>query len=95
MENKASTNHENSNDGNNALPAVSWYKSLSLNQKMALKEEIEKLKKRREMAVFQRKITTQLLTAIEYDNEIGAIDRRLEQLQYKLKAEQRSSLNAL
>lgn len=62
---------------------------------LAIKEEIEKLKKRREMAVFQRKITTQLLTAIEYDNEIGAIDRRLEQLQYKLKAEQRSSLNAL
>ena len=25
-------------DGNNVLPAVSWYKSLSLNQKMALKE---------------------------------------------------------
>jgi len=24
--------------GNNVLPAVSWYKSLSLNQKMALKE---------------------------------------------------------
>jgi hypothetical protein len=24
--------------GNNLLPAVSWYKSLSLNQKMALKE---------------------------------------------------------
>ena len=24
--------------GNNMLPAVSWYKSLSLNQKMALKE---------------------------------------------------------
>jgi hypothetical protein len=24
--------------GNNVLPAVSWYKSLSINQKMALKE---------------------------------------------------------
>jgi len=24
--------------GNNVLPAISWYKSLSLNQKMALKE---------------------------------------------------------
>jgi hypothetical protein len=24
--------------GNNVLPAVNWYKSLSLNQKMALKE---------------------------------------------------------
>lgn len=37
------------------------------------------------MAAYQRKITTQLLTVIEYDDEIGAIDRRLEQLQYKLK----------
>lgn len=27
--------------GNNVLPAVSWYKSLSLNQKMALKEVSE------------------------------------------------------
>jgi len=62
---------------------------------MTIKEEIEKLQKRREMAAYQRKITTQLLTVIEYDNEIGAIDRKLEQLQYKLKAEQRSSLNAL
>jgi hypothetical protein len=37
-----STNVQNSTlpaiVGNNVLPAVSWYKSLSLNQKMALKE---------------------------------------------------------
>ena len=36
------TNVQNSTSpaivGNNVLPAVSWYKSLSLNQKMALKE---------------------------------------------------------
>ena len=62
---------------------------------MTTQEEIEKLEQRKEMAEYQRKITTQLLTVIEYDNEIGAIDRKLEQLQYKLKAEQRSSLNSL
>jgi hypothetical protein len=62
---------------------------------MTTKEEIEKLQYRRQMAAFQRKITTQLLTVIEYDEEIGAIDRRLEQLDYKLKAEERVSLNAL
>lgn len=38
MGNKTSTNHKNGNDANRLLPAVSWYKSLSLNQKMALKE---------------------------------------------------------
>lgn len=54
-------------------------------------EEIQKLEKRKEMAVFQRKITTQIWTVFEYDEEIGAIDRRLEQL----KSEQKSSLNAL
>jgi len=48
-------------------------------------EEIQKLEKRKEMAVYQRKITTQILTVIEYDEEISAIDRRLEQLRYKLK----------
>lgn len=50
-------------------------------------EKIEKLLKRREMALFQRKITTQLLTAMEYDMEIAAIDRKIEQLQYNLKRE--------
>lgn len=62
---------------------------------MTTKEEIEKLQKRRDMAAYQRKITTQLCTAIEYDQEIGAIDRRIEQLNYKLKSEERASLNAL
>ena len=58
-------------------------------------EEIQKLEKRKEMAIFQRKITTQIWTVIEYDQEIDAIDRRLEQLRYRLKSEQKSSLNAL
>ena len=62
---------------------------------MTTAEEIQKLEKRKEMAVFQRKITTQIWTVIEYDQEIGAIDRRLEQLRYRLKSEQKSSLNAL
>ena len=52
-------------------------------------EEIQKLEKRKEMAVFQRKITTQIWTVIEYDEEISAIDRRLEQLRYGLKSEQK------
>lgn len=52
-------------------------------------DEIQSLEKRKDMAVFQRKITTQLATAIEYDQEIGAIDRRLEQLRYRLKKEER------
>jgi hypothetical protein len=58
---------------------------------MKTAEEIQKLEKRKEMAIFQRKITTQIWTVFEYDEEIGAIDRRLEQL----KSEQKSSLNAL
>jgi hypothetical protein len=62
---------------------------------MTTTEEIQKLEKRKEMAIFQRKITTQIWTVIEYDQEIDAIDRRLEQLRYRLKSEQKSSLNAL
>ena len=62
---------------------------------MTTTEEIQKLEKRKETAIFQRKITTQIWTVIEYDQEIGAIDRRLEQLRYRLKSEQKSSLNAL
>lgn len=58
-------------------------------------EEIKKLEKRKEMAVYQRKITTQIWTVIEYDQEIGAIDRRLEHLKYRLRAEQKYSLNVL
>lgn len=52
---------------------------------MNIQEEIEKLEKRKEMALFQRKITTELGTAMEYDQEIQAIGRRIEQLNYKLK----------
>lgn len=59
---------------------------------MTTTEEIRKLTKRREMAVFQRKITTQIWTVIEYDQEIGAIDRRLEKLHYRLKAKQKSNI---
>lgn len=62
---------------------------------MTTTEEIQKLEKRKEMAVFQRKITTQIWTVIEYDQEIGAIDRRLEKLRYRLKSEKKSSLNAI
>ena len=61
---------------------------------LTITEKIKNLEKRKEMAIYQRKITTQLLTVIEYDQEIGSIDRILEQLQHKLKSEQRSSLNA-
>jgi hypothetical protein len=50
--------------------------------------EIFTLEQRREAAVYQRKITTSLATAVEYDNEIAAIDRRLELLRYKLKPEE-------
>lgn len=54
---------------------------------MTTKEEIEKLEQRRDMAAYQRKITTCLGTVIEYDQEIAAIDRRLEILRYRLKDE--------
>jgi len=55
---------------------------------MITAEEIQKLEKRKEMALYQRKITTQIWTVFEYDEEIDAIDRRLEQLRYRLKSEQ-------
>ena len=54
---------------------------------MTTKEEIEKLEQRKDMAAYQRKITTCLGTAIEYDYEIAAIDRRLEILRYRLRDE--------
>ena len=54
---------------------------------MTTKEEIEKLEQRRDMAAYQRKITTYLGTVIEYDQEIAAIDRRLEILRYRLRDE--------
>lgn len=47
--------------------------------------ELEKLKKRRESAAYQRKITTELSTAMEYDIEIASIDRRILQLTANLK----------
>lgn len=50
---------------------------------MTIAEEIQKLEKRKEMAIFQRKITTQIWTVFEYDEEISAIDRRLAHLQYR------------
>lgn len=52
-----------------------------------IEDRIRELENRKDMARFQRKITTQLLTVLEYDVEIGAIDRRLEQLHYALKKE--------
>lgn len=54
---------------------------------MTTKEEIEKLEQRKDMAAYQRKITTYLGTAIEYDQEIADIDRRLEILRYRLRDE--------
>ena len=54
---------------------------------MTTAEEIAFFKKRKDMATYQRKITTDLITAMEYDNEIDLIDRRLEQLAYRLKKE--------
>lgn len=58
-----------------------------------IKNRINELEKRKDMAQFQRKITTQLLTVMEYDMEIAAIDRRLEDLNYDLKKELRLSGN--
>jgi|JI9StandDraft_1071089.scaffolds.fasta_scaffold1194325_2 hypothetical protein len=52
---------------------------------MTTAEEIAFFKKRKDMATYQRKITTDLGTAMEYDNEIDLIDRRLEQLAYRFK----------
>lgn len=52
---------------------------------MTIQEEIEKLETRKDMALFQRKITTCIGTVMEYDQEIEQIDRRIEQLNYKLK----------
>lgn len=48
-------------------------------------QEITRLEKRKDAAIYQRKITTCLGTRIEYDNEIEIIDRKLEQLNYKMK----------
>lgn len=58
-----------------------------------IKNRINELEERKDMAQFQRKITTQLLIAMEYDMEIDAIDRKIEQLKYGLKKELRLSGN--
>lgn len=47
---------------------------------MNIVKEIEKLEERKEMAMYQRKITTCIGTVMEYDQEISAINRRLEKL---------------
>lgn len=58
-----------------------------------IENRISELEKRKDMALFQRRITTQLITAMEYDMEIAAIDRKLEMLRYDLKKEIRLSEN--
>lgn len=49
-----------------------------------LEARIKELEKRKSMAQYQRKITTQLVIAMEYDIEIDAINRRIEVLRYDL-----------
>lgn len=51
---------------------------------MTTSQQIEQLEKRLEMAEYQRKITTQLHTVWEYDQEISKIKSQIEQLQHKL-----------
>lgn len=52
--------------------------------------EIERLEKRRSLASCQYRITTETLVAMEYKMEIEAIDRRIEQLEYKKRAKDRN-----
>lgn len=75
---------------NRLLPAVLTTNAMTVEE---IKNRINELEKRKDMAQFQRKITTQLLTVMEYDMEIDAIDRRLEALNYDLKKELRLSEN--
>lgn len=49
-----------------------------------INKEIDALNKRKDMCLFQIRISTTLLTKVEYECEIDAIDRRLESLNYKL-----------
>jgi hypothetical protein len=44
-------------------------------------EEILKLQKKRDMALYQRKITTQICTVWEYDRVISEIDARIAELE--------------
>lgn len=53
--------------------------------KQEIIDQIKKLEKRKEMCLFQRRITTSILTAIEYDLEIDSIDRRLIALNHEIK----------
>lgn len=50
---------------------------------LSIDEQLERLKKRREMAAYQRKITTQIWTVWEYDEEISVIDRQIKLLEDK------------
>jgi len=52
---------------------------------MIVEKEIHKLERRREMAAYQRKITTQIATVWEYDAEIVAIDKKIVELKLKQK----------
>lgn len=56
-----------------------------------IKKRIKSLEKRKDMAQYQRKITTELFTVMEYDMEIDAIDRKIELLRYDLKRASASS----
>ena len=51
-------------------------------------DEINKLEARKQMALYQRKITTQLSTVIVYDQELEHIENRLEELRMKEYEEQ-------
>lgn len=57
-------------------------KAVNKNKRMKaeVKSRIAELEKRKEMAEFQRRITTQLMVAWEYDAEIDAINRALQRL---------------
>lgn len=49
-----------------------------------IRKEIERLEKRKEMALFQRKITTQISVVWEYDQELLDIDNKLLELKESL-----------
>jgi len=51
---------------------------------MTVQEEIKKLQERREMAVYQHKITTTLVSAIPYEQEISEIDRKIKELKNQI-----------
>lgn len=51
-----------------------------MTQTATVAEQIQELEKRKEAASYQRKITTQLYTAIEYDSEIEQLNMQIEEL---------------